>query len=189
MRRGITAAPIVVVFVLGSLLSSLVATAQGQTARQAHVLRMNWGPDMPETLDPQHSDLGQWSMSGGLDWEGLTRIDEELQPVPGAAESWQFSADGKTLIFHLRDGLVFSDGVPVTAEDFRYAAERICSPQLNSRSRGSFVDLIGCEELFTAGDDDVAAARAALGVRALDDHTLEYRFTQPAPYFLAQAAN
>ena len=66
MRRGITVAPIVVVFLLCSLLSSL-ATAQGQAAGQAHVLRMNWGPDMPETLDPQHSDLGQWSMSGGLD--------------------------------------------------------------------------------------------------------------------------
>ena len=94
MRRGITAAPMVVVFLLGSLLSSLAA-AQGQTAGQAHVLRVNWGPEMPETLDPQHSDLGQWSMSGGLDYEGLTRIDEELQPIPGAAESWDFSPDGK----------------------------------------------------------------------------------------------
>jgi oligopeptide transport system substrate-binding protein len=191
MRRGITTAPFVVVFLLGSLLSGLAATAQSQTGGQAYVLRLNWGPELPETLDPQHSDLGQWSMSGGLDWEGLTRIDEELQPVPGAAESWEFSADGKILTFHLRDGLVFSDGVPVTAEHFRYAAERICSPQLNSRSRGSFVDLIGCEEIFNAADDTAAAAaaRAALGVRALDDHTLEYQFTRPAPYFPALAAN
>ena len=189
MRRGITAAPIVVVFLLGSLLSSLAA-AQGQTAGQAHVLRVNWGPEMPETLDPQHSDLGQWSISGGLDYEGLTRIDEELQPIPGAAESWEFSPDGTTVTFHLRQGLVFSDGVPVTAEHFRYAAERVCRPELNSRSRGELTELIGCEALFTAGDDAAAAAaaKAAFGVRVLDDQTLEYRFTKPAPYFPAQAA-
>jgi oligopeptide transport system substrate-binding protein len=189
MRRGITVAPIVVLL-LGSLLPSPAPTAAGQTAGQAHVLRMNWGPDMPDTLDPQHSDQGQWSMSGGLDYEGLTRIDEELQPVPGAAESWTFSADGKTLTFHLRDGLVFSDGVPVAAEHFRYAAERVCSPELNSRSRGELAELIGCEALFNAGDDAAAtaAAKAAFGVRVLDDQTLEYRFTRPAPYFPAQAA-
>jgi oligopeptide transport system substrate-binding protein len=145
---------------------------------------------MPETLDPQHSDLGQWSMSGGLDYEGLTRIDEELQPIPGAAESWEFSPDGTTVTFHLRHGLVFSDGVPVTAEHFRYAAERVCSPELSSRSRGELAELIGCEALFNAGDDAAAAAaaKAAFGVRVLDDQTLEYQFTRPAPYFPAQAA-
>ena len=187
MRRGITVAPIVVLLVLTSLLAgpSLAAVQEGVGPK---VLRVNWG-GVPETLDPQHSDQGQWSMSGGIDYEGLTRIDEELQPVPGAAASWKFSTDGKTLTFHLRDDLVFSDGVPVTAEHFRYAAERICSAELDSRSRDLLVDVIGCEALCNAGDDAAAAAAAAtLGVRALDDQTLEYRFTRPAPYFPAQAA-
>ena len=160
MRRGITVAPIALALLLGALLPSLALPAVVQTAGQEHVLRMNWGPSMPDTLDPQLSDQGQWEMSGGLDYEGLTRIDEELQPVPGAAESWTFSADGKTLTFHLRDGLVFSDGVPVTAEHFRYAAERICSAELDSRSRDILADVIGCEALFKAGDDTVAAAAA-----------------------------
>jgi oligopeptide transport system substrate-binding protein len=188
MRRGITAAPIVVVFLLSSLLSNLDG-AQGQTAGPAHVLRVNGGPELPETLDPQHSDLGQWSVSGGLDYEGLTRLDDELQPIPGAAESWEFSPDGTTITFHLRDGLVFSDGVPVTAEHFRYAAERVCSPELDSRSRGDLADLIGCEALFDARDDAAAAAaRADFGVRVLDERTLEYRFTAPAPYFPSLAS-
>jgi oligopeptide transport system substrate-binding protein len=156
---------------------------------EAKILRMNWG-GFPDTLDPQHGDQGHWEMSGGLDYEGLTRVNEELQPVPGAAESWQFSADGKTLTFHLRNDLVFSDGVPVTAEHFRYAAERICGAELDSRSRDLLADVIGCVELFDAGDDAaaVAVARAALGVRVLNDHTLEYRFTRPAPYFPSLAA-
>jgi oligopeptide transport system substrate-binding protein len=155
----------------------------------ARVLRVNWG-DVPETLDPQHSDQGQWSISGGLDYEGLTRIDEELQVAPGAAESWEFSSDGKTLTFHLRDGLVYSDGVPVVAADFVYAAERLCSPELDSRSLDLLMDVIGCMELYNSAGDAAAAdaAKATFGARALDDRTLEYRFTRPAPYFLTTAS-
>jgi oligopeptide transport system substrate-binding protein len=189
MRRGITVAPIVLLLVLTSLLPAL-SLAEGQDDLEAKVLRVNWG-DPPETLDPQHSDQGQWSISGGLDYEGLTRIDEELQVVPGAAESWEFSPDGKTLTFHLRDGLVYSDGVPVVAEHFVYAAQRLCSPELNSRSATLLFEVIGCKALFNSAGDAAAAAaaKAEFGVRALDDRTLEYHFTRPAPYFLVQASN
>jgi oligopeptide transport system substrate-binding protein len=171
-------------------LSALATPAAARQEDAPKILRMHWGPAIPDTLDPQLSDEGQWEMSGGLDYEGLTRIDEELQPVPGAAESWAFSADGTTITFHLRDDLVFSDGVPVTAEHFRYASERICGAELDSRSRDLLADVIGCEALFNAGTEaaTVAAARDTLGVRVLDDHTLEYQFTRPAPYFPAQAA-
>ena len=72
---------------------------------------------------------------GGLDYEGLTRVDEELRIVPGAAESWAFSDDGMTLTFHLREGLVYSDGVPVTAEHFRLRrGADLQTRSLNSRS-------------------------------------------------------
>src|SRR5215212_10065401 len=128
MRRGITVAPIVILLVLTSLLPGFsLAAAQDDVGPK--VLRVNWG-EVPETLDPQLSHSGQWSISGGLDFEGLTRIDEELQVVPGAAESWEFSADGKTITFHLRAGLVYSDGVPLVAAHFVYAAQRLCSPEL-----------------------------------------------------------
>ena len=188
MRRVRTSFLAVVVLVLGSLALAPVAAVQDTAGPK--ILRVNWGPPFPDTLDPQHSDHGQWSVSGGLDWEGLTRIDEELQVVPGAAESWEFSPDGQTLTFHLRDGLVYSDGVPVIAAHFVYAAERICSPELNSRSVNMLLDVIGCKELFEAKGDGAAAAaaKAEFGVRALDDRTVEYRFTRPAPYFLAYAA-
>src|SRR3954470_1116215 len=185
MRRIMTALPTFVVLIgmlsLGGIPVAATATPTATEDIGPKVLRMNWDPSMPDTLDPQQSDQGQWSMSGGLDYEGLTRIDEELQPVPGAAASWDFSADGTTLTFHLRAGLVYSDGVPVRAEDFRYAAERICSPELDSRSVDQLADVIGCMDLFHSGGDAAAAARAkaAFGVRALDAQTLEYRFTRP----------
>ena len=188
MRRLLTLLPTAVILVSLLTLGGLPATAS-QAAPGDHVLRVDWG-GLPDTLDPQHSDQGQWSVSGGLDFEGLTRIDEELQVAPGAAESWQFSSDGKVITFHLRDGLVYSDGVPVTAADFVYAAERICSPELNSRSVSLLADVIGCMDLNTAGGDAAAEAkaRATFGVRAIDDRTIEYRFTRPAPYFPTQAS-
>jgi oligopeptide transport system substrate-binding protein len=189
MHRRLTVASLLVVLLLGPLFLGLASAAALQDTGGSKILRVDWG-GLPETLDPQHSDQGQWSISGGLDAEGLTRIDEELQVVPGAAESWEFSPDGKTLTFHLRDGLVYSDGVPVVAEHFVYAAKRLCSPELNSRSATSLFDVIGCKALFESGGDAAAAdaAKAEFGVRALDERTLEYRFTRPAPYFLVQAS-
>jgi oligopeptide transport system substrate-binding protein len=67
-----------------------------------------------------------------LAFEGLTRIDDELNTVPAAAESWTLNPDGLTLTFHLRDGLVYSDGSPLTAERFRYAIERTSDPRTGS---------------------------------------------------------
>jgi ABC-type transport system substrate-binding protein len=122
-----------------------------QEGAEAHVLRVNWGY-FPETLDPQLSHSGQWSISGGLAYEGLTRIGDDLQVIPGAAETWEFGPDDKTLTFHLRDGLVFGDGVPVTAAHFRYVMERVCSPDLDSESASYYFDVVGCEAMFAAED-------------------------------------
>jgi oligopeptide transport system substrate-binding protein len=143
------------------------------------------------------SHYGQWGLN--IDFEGLTRLDDELQVVPGAAESWEFSPDGKTLTFHLREGLVFSDGAPVTAEHFRYAAARLCSPELGSESAMLLFDVIGCEESYSSRDvetgteegdaSDSATSIPPLGVYARDDRTLEMQFERPAPYFPVQAAN
>jgi oligopeptide transport system substrate-binding protein len=187
MRPGITVAPLVVLL-LASLLSGPTLTA-AQNGPTPHVLRVNWGDPPPDTLDPQLSHSGQWGISGGVDYEGLTKLDDEQKPVPGAAESWAFSPDGTTLTFHLREGLVFSDGVPVTAEHFVYAARRLCGPELNSRSASLLFNVVGCEELFTSDGPVPGEADIELGVRALDDRTVEYRFDAPAPYFPVVAAS
>jgi hypothetical protein len=74
-----------------------------------------------------------------LAYEGLTRIDASGDVAPAAAESWEFSADGRRLTFHLREGLTYSDGSPLTAERFRAAALRTCdrSPRASSRACSS----------------------------------------------------
>jgi oligopeptide transport system substrate-binding protein len=189
VRRILTLLPMVVV--LASLLAVGGMPATATQSAPSKVLRVRWGgPPIPQ-IDPHLSHEGQWSISGGLDYEGLTRIDEDLQVAPGAAESWQFNDDGTVLTFHLRDGLRFSDGVPVTAAHFVYGAERLCSPELDSSSATLLFDVVGCEELFTSDGDQAAtaAASASFGVRALDERTLEYTFERPAPYFVVQASN
>lgn len=130
-----------------------------------------------------------------LNYEGLTRLDEDLNTVPAAAETWEFNEDGTVLTFHLREGLTYSDGSPLTAERFRYAVERNCDPYVAGEYQSILFEIVGCAELAGAlapnadgtpvADPDAAyeAAKAALGVRAVDDLTLELTLVSPAPYY------
>lgn len=147
----------------------------------------------PALMDPQKSSFIDEIAVLSMTYEGLTRLDAKLNTVPAAAERWDFSPDGKTLTFHLRAGLTYSDGSPLTAERFRYAAERTCDPHTAGQYQAILFDIVGCQAFAgsltpatpTAGDAQAAyaAAREGLGVEALDDRTLEIRLTHPAPYF------
>ncbi len=190
MRRFTAVSALLIALVCGSLVPSLARPAS--YAALPNVLRMTWADRWIDTLEPQTNDDGISDLVL-LNYEPLTRLDEELNVVPGAAESWQFSPDGLTLTFHLREGLTYSDGSPLTAERFRYAIARMCDPHLGFSDALGYFDVAGCEALYTslqgtAGTPAPSAAayeraRANLGVTALDDRTLEVRLTQPAPYF------
>jgi oligopeptide transport system substrate-binding protein len=86
-------------------------------------------PDFTLTLDPQKSGNVIEISVLALAYEGLTRLDTNQQTVPAAAESWEYNDDATQITFHLRQGLTYSDGSPLTAERFRYAVERTCDPQ------------------------------------------------------------
>jgi oligopeptide transport system substrate-binding protein len=203
MPRFLTPLPVLVIAaVSGLLLGGAPATAIQETSGEK-VLRIQWG-GLPSTVDPQRLAYVSEIAVAGLNWEGLTRIDEQMNTVPAAAESWEFSPDGLTLTFHLRDGLVYSDGSPLTAERFRYAIERSCDPRTDSPYVQVLFAIDGCEAFFTsvetsetdgaAAPPDVtdnpafAAARANLGVRAVDDQTLVLRLRQPAAYLPTAAS-
>ncbi len=87
----------------------------------------------PKTLDP---DLMTGEPEGRVAseiFEGLTRLDaRSLEPVPGVAESWDITPDGKTYTFHLRANARWSDGRPLTAADFTYAWRRLQDPTLGA---------------------------------------------------------
>jgi len=150
----------------------------------------------PETADPQKSSFSHEISFLVTNYEGLTRLDTNGQTSPAAAERWTFNDDGTVLTFHLREGLTYSDGSPLTADRFVYAVQRACDPNTAGDYQYILFDIVGCQEfasLYAEGDDatpaardDAAAfgaARDAVGITAPDDRTVEITLVQPAPYF------
>ena len=87
--------------------------------------------DQWQSLDPQYSSASKDAQILGDLYEGLVGLDAAGKPIPGAAANWDISEDGLTYTFHLRDGLKWSNGDPLVAQDFVNGAER----QLNSEHR------------------------------------------------------
>jgi len=132
----------------------------------------------PASLDP-HKVSGTWEnyVVGDM-FVGLTTEDTKANAVPGVAESWTISEDGKTYTFKLRES-VWSDGTPLTANDFVYSMQRILLPETAAEYASLLYIIEGAEAINTG-----KAAADTLGVKAIDDHTLEVKLTGPAPYFL-----
>ncbi len=132
----------------------------------------------PETLDPSlASGVQDIEIIGDL-MVGLMTPDPAARPVPGMATGWQVSIDGLTWTFHLREAQ-WSDGVPVTAEDFVYSWRRILDPATAS-FYSYFLYVVKNARPINAGK----MPGSALGARALDDHNLEIHLEHPAPYLL-----
>ena len=134
------------------------------------------------TLDPALSEESPSSIVGAI-FSGLVRIDKDLKVVSDIAERWEVSEDGKTYTFHLREGVKFHDGKPVTAGDFKYSWERACDPETESRKARTYLgDIVGAKEML-AGE-----ATELSGVRVINDLTLEVTIDGPKPYFLGKLA-
>jgi ABC-type oligopeptide transport system substrate-binding subunit len=138
----------------------------------------------PDTLDPARSGIS-FSAFILLDlYEGLTNLDSHGRPVPGVASSWEKSADGRTYTFHLRPDARWSNGAPITADDFVFSLRRAVTPA----TAASLADLLAP----ITNARDILAGRIspeALGVRAPDAHTLVIEMSVPAPYLPALMAN
>lgn len=131
----------------------------------------------PETLDPNLSSGVQENEIMGDLMIGLTTFDARARTIPGMALRWDTSADGLTWTFHLRDA-VWSDGVPVTAEDVVFGWRRLLAPATAS-SYAYFLYVVKNATAVNAGK----MPGTALGVTALDDKTLRVELEHPAPYF------
>ncbi|WP_375750563.1 ABC transporter substrate-binding protein [Vibrio sp. HN007] len=112
--------------------------------------------------------------------EGLVNQDADGNTIPGVAKSWE-TADNKTFVFHLREDAKWSNGDPVTAEDFVYSFQRAVDP--NTASPYSWylemTQMVNAAEIIAG-----KAGKETLGVKALDAHTLEVKLTTPLPYFV-----
>jgi oligopeptide transport system substrate-binding protein len=111
--------------------------------------------------------------------EGLTEYDEALRPRPAVARSWEVSPDGRVYRFHLREDARWSDGKPVTAGDFEYSWKRLLNPKTAAEYAYFLYDIEGAEDYNTGKVTDPES----VGVRALDDRTLEVRLRKPIVFF------
>ena len=136
----------------------------------------------PPTLDPSlMSDNVSGTVANGI-FQGLTKADKNGEIVPGIAESWNISDDGKTYTFKIRQGSKWSSGNPVTAHDFEYSWKRTLNPKAETPAPYAYqlYYIQGAEAYNTekGSIDDV-------GVKALDDNTLEVKLVNPTTYFLS----
>jgi oligopeptide transport system substrate-binding protein len=138
------------------------------------------GPE-PERIDPAVISGQPDGRVAGILFEGLTAPDPRtLEPTPGQAYRWELSADGRTYTFHLRPGLRWSDGTPLTSRDFLWSWRRALRPETASRS-ASLLYAIENAEAFNQGR---VTDEGSLGLAAPDDSTFVVRLAQPTPYFL-----
>ncbi|WP_317618399.1 peptide ABC transporter substrate-binding protein [Paenibacillus sp. PL91] len=135
----------------------------------------------PPSLDPALMTDAQSSIVAAGLYEGLTRLNTNGEPEAAVAKEWKISEDGKTYTFTLRDDVKWSNGDPVTAQDFVYSWQRTLKPETAADYAYMLYYLENAEKINAGEITDVNQ----LGVKALDEHTLEVKLYTPAPYFIS----
>lgn len=148
-----------------------------------NTLNFNLQADIPDLNSTTTTDSVSFDVLNNV-MEGLYRIDNNEQPQPAMAEDVQISDDELTYTFTLRDGIQWSNGDPVTSQDFKYAWLRAMDPDTAGQYSFIITEYIEGATEFNAGEggeDDVA-------IETPDDQTLEVTLTRPTPYFVGLTA-
>ncbi|WP_298046356.1 peptide ABC transporter substrate-binding protein [uncultured Cardiobacterium sp.] len=157
---------------------TIAISAAIHSANADTILRRGNGSE-PKGLDP-HTSEGTSEANIKRDiFEGLTARGKDAAVIPGVAEKWDISADGKTYTFHLRD-TTWSDGTPFTAHDVVYAWQRDVDPATGGKY--SFL-LYPVKNAKAIAEGDIKDP-GQLGAKATDDHTLVVELEAATPYFL-----
>jgi oligopeptide transport system substrate-binding protein len=157
----------------------------GEAANQ--VLRIAWGAE-PPSLDPGLATDTTSSNVILAIMDPLLRLDENNEPVPSLAESWDTSEDGTTVTYHLRSDGKWTNGDPVTAGDFVYSWKRTLSPELAADYAYQLYGIQGAAE-YNSCEKNCDALADKVGVEAPDDTTLVVHLTNPQPWFIQQSAH
>jgi oligopeptide transport system substrate-binding protein len=170
-------------------LLALTACTKRETAVEAGIrtqtlLVGNFGE--PGSLDPHVAVLMNDQRILMALCEGLTALDEQtMRPVPAVAERWDVSPDGLVYTFHLRSSARWSNGDPVTAADFAFAFQRILKPEFGAPYAYMLHPIKNAEAFSTGSIRDFSA----VGVVAVDEHTLRLTLERPTPHLPALAAH
>ena len=152
-----------------------------QSGNRDQVLHRGMGAEVGD-LDPQlATNLPEVDLAAAL-FEGLVIEDPvDLHPVPGVAERWESSADLLSYTFHLRANATWSNGEPVTAQDFVNSWRRALTPAIAAENAGLLYVVQGAEAFHKGVTKDFSQ----VGVNAPDARTLRVTLEHPTPYFLA----
>ncbi|HEY2574022.1 MAG TPA: peptide ABC transporter substrate-binding protein [Verrucomicrobiaceae bacterium] len=161
-----------------SLAVILLCGACGPSRERADLVFINSAE--VETLDPALiTDQVSMRLGEAL-FEGLCRLNAQGKPEPGVAERWDVSPDKKHYTFFLRGNARWSNGDPVTATDFVKSWERVLNPSMGSDYAPQLYPLVNARDYNEGKLMDFAR----VGVRAVDDHTLETTLENPIPYWI-----
>ena len=157
--------------------ASLLLSACAPTHERPDLVFINGAE--PETIDPAVvTDQVSMRVSNAL-FEGLCRNNANGKPEPGTAERWDVSEDKKTYTFHLRSTAQWSNGDSVTANDFVFSWKRVLEPATAADYASQLYIIRGARAFNEGTNTDFNQ----VGVRAVDDHTLEVVLENPTPYF------
>jgi oligopeptide transport system substrate-binding protein len=165
------------------------SSSNGTTGAAAgeQTITIGWGAE-PPSLDPGlATDVTSSNVLLNI-MDPLVTLGSDLEPVPALAESWDVSQDGKTVTFHLRGDGKWTNGDPVTAEDFEWSWKRTISPELAADYGYQFFGIVGAAE-YNACEKNCAALRDKVGVTAVDNRTLEVHLTSAQPWFVQQVSH
>ena len=174
--------------------SAVVSAAPTSNLAADQIFHIDLGTE-PPTLDPNKAqDSTSIAVLHAIN-RGLVYFDKDLKVVPELADSYEVSTDAKTITFHLKSGIKYSNGDPIVAGDFVYGWKRLVDPRTAAPYSYVMGDVVGGSELLAmAGADpaptdaDIDAALAKLGVAAPDEATFVVTLATPATYFLSVAA-
>ena len=146
----------------------------------------------PDFLDPHKSQFSQDIAVERQLYRPLFWVDEKGNPTPSVArevptqQNGGIAADGKTVTVRLKDNQKWSDGSPLTARDFEYSFKRAVNPKLASPYAEELFNIVGAEEFYNSKSTDTAELtrlRDAIGVKAVDDKTLQVQLKNVQPTF------
>ncbi|HWD13811.1 MAG TPA: peptide ABC transporter substrate-binding protein [Pseudochrobactrum sp.] len=165
------------------LISGLVLSVLTGSAHAETVLNRGNSGD-PSSFNQQlTSTVDEAALLADL-YQGLVMEDAKGAIIAGVAKSWDMSPDGLTYIFHLRDNAKWSNGDPVTAQDFVYSLRRIMNPATAAPYASVLFPIKNAEAVATG-----KIPSEQLGVEAPDDFTVKFTLKAPTPYFLQLMAH
>ncbi|AHC14128.1 peptide ABC transporter substrate-binding protein [Salinispira pacifica] len=179
MKRSLWLVLFVALTVPALLFTACGGDSTAAAEEEEMVLNWNLSAD-PKTIDPGLNGATDGGDIIANTFEGLVR-ERNGEVYPGIAESWEFSEDGKTVTFNLRESK-WSDGSDLTAQDFVYAWKRAMAPETASEYSWiwEYTNVVNAPAA-TVGE----VSLDEVGIRAVDDYTLEVQLSAPTPYFIS----